>query len=217
MSHGDGNGGGSDSRLPRLVDDRSRPGFRELFGRLARESSSLDVALTRIRLTTLDLSERELASVERIRLLLAEVSAVSLDSEAYAVLHRGSMAVNLRRLTGLLSLGVIEIRSAPLGGWAPDFTIFADATGPRAALVGPHRFERGQLHDAPVLASLHGGADAARLAGRFAEMWARAHDIRPAVAGILARAGRRAPSADPATISAPSPGEDSVDTRGRRG
>jgi hypothetical protein len=212
MTDSEGEGCDIESILPRLVDDRSRPGFRELFGRLARRASSLDVALTRIRLSTLDLSERELASVQRIRLLLAEVSAVSLDAEAYAVLHRGPMATNLRRLTELLHAGVIELRSAPLGGWAPDFTLFADRAGPCAALVGPHRFERGQMHDAPVLASLHGRKEAARLAGRFAEMWARAHDIRPAVAGILSRADRRAASATAATISARAPRARSVDT-----
>src|SRR3954469_9792312 len=89
---------------PRLLDERSRPGFRETFGRLARRASGLDVALTHLRLSPLDLSERELAHVRRIRLVLSEVSAASLDAEAHAVLHRGMMAANLRRLAALLHL-----------------------------------------------------------------------------------------------------------------
>src|SRR5688572_5819805 len=54
---------------PRLIDERSHPGFRELFGRLARRAIGVDVALTHLRLSTIDLSERELANVERLRLL----------------------------------------------------------------------------------------------------------------------------------------------------
>jgi hypothetical protein len=186
---------------PRLLDERSRPGFRELFGRLARRASALDVALTHLRLSTLDLSERELASVQCIRLLLAEVSAVSLDAEAHALLHRAPTAANLRRLATLLTVGRIDVRSAPLGGWAPDFSIFVGDHGPAAALIGPHRFDRGGAHVGPVLASLHGAEAAARLAARFAELWARGHDIRPAISGILARAERRSPNPNPTTIS----------------
>jgi hypothetical protein len=202
---------------PRLIDERSRPGFRELFGRLARRATALDVALTHLRLSTLDLSERELASVRRIRLLLAEVSAVSLDAEAHALLHRAPTAANLRRLSAQLALGTIEVRSAPLGGWAPDFSIFRTDQGPCAALIGPHRFDRGPGHEGPVLASLHGGADAARLALRFADIWGRGHDIRPAIAGILARAERRSPTPTATTTSSRTPARDSVDTPRTRG
>lgn len=191
----------SPTLAPVLVDDRSRPGFRELFGRLARRSSGLDVALTHIRLSTLDLSEREIGHVGRIRLLLAEVSAASLDAEAHAILNRGPMAANLRRLATLLSLGRIEVRSAPLGGWAPDFSVFTNESGPFAVLVGPHRFDRGLVHGGPVLASLHEGEGAARISVRFGEIWSRGHDIRPAIAGILGRAEQRATRLDPTTIS----------------
>jgi hypothetical protein len=209
-------GAGSDL-APRLLDDRSRPGFRELFGRLARRATGIDVALTHLRLSTLDLSERELRHVERIRLLLAEVSAVSLDAEAHAMLHRGPMAANLRRLATLLSLARIEVRSAPLGGWAPDFSVFRNQEGPCAVLIGPHRFDRGMLHEGPVLASLHGAEEAVRVATRFAEIWSRGHDIRPAIAGILGRAEQRAPTPNPTTISRRARARDSVDTPHPRG
>jgi len=197
---------------PRLLDERSRPGFRELFGRLARRASGLDVALTHLRLSTLDLSERELAHVRRIRLVLSEVSAASLDAEAHAVLHRGLMAANLRRLAALLHLGTIEVRSAPLGGWSPDFTVFRRDDGPFAVLVGPHRFERGWSQEGPVLASLHGPEEALRAGGRFVEVWSRAHDIRPAISRILARAEQRLPTPTGTTTSISDPRADSVDT-----
>ena len=217
-----GSGGGSGSvpsageaaspRRSLLIDDRSRPGFRELFGRLARRSSAIDVALTHLRLSTLDLTEREIGHVQRIRLLLAEVSAVSLDAEAHALLHRGSMATSLRRLTALLSLGRIEVRSAPLGGWSPDFSVFRNDDGPFAVLVGPHRFDRGLIHEGPVLASLHEDESVAPVGNRFVEIWARAHDIRAAIAGILGRAERRSTNANATTISEDEPDGDSVDT-----
>ena len=207
--------GSTDEIGARLLDERSRPGFRELFGRMARRSTRLDVALTHLRLATLDLSEAELARIVRIRLVLSEVSAAALDAEAHAVLHRGAMAANLRRLAALLHLGTIEVRSAPLGGWSPDFSVFRREDGPFAVLIGAHRFERGSLHDGPVFASLHGGDAALRAGGRFIEIWSRAHDIRPALAGILARAERSAPSANATSISAGRSAAESVDTPGR--
>ena len=156
-----------------------------------RRATGFDVALTHIRLSTLDFSEAELGQVRRARLLLAQVSASALEAEAYAVLHRTSEADNLRRLVGLLDVGRIEVRSSPLGGWSPDFTIFDDETGPFAILIGPHRFDRGALYDGPEWASLH-GRDAATLAAlRFREIWDRAHDISPAILGLMARADRR--------------------------
>ena len=182
--------------LPWLLDDRGRPDFREAYGMLAQRSSGLDVALTRIRLSTLDLSEAELGRMSRIRLLLSEVSAAALDAEAHAVLHRASMASNLRRLLMLLHLGRIDVRSAPLGGWAPDFSIFWDDARPFALLVGPHRFDRGAAHQGPVLASVHGSRAAVRAASCFRELWSSAHDIRHAIASILVRAEGRAPAPD---------------------
>ena len=68
--------------------------------------------------------------------------------------------------------------------------MFDDQGGPFAVLIGPHRFDRGALYDGRELASLHGREAAARVALRFAEIWERAHDISPAVLGLLARADR---------------------------
>jgi hypothetical protein len=180
--------------LPTLLDERSQPDFRETYGALVSRSSRLDVALTHLRLSTLDLTEEEIGQLTRVRLLLAQVSAVALDAEAHAVLHRSDRAENLRRLAALLQSGRIEVRSAPLAAWSPDFSVFCEDEGPFAVIVGPHRFERGGL-GGPALASLHGPDGAARTLARFEELWAGAHDISPAVGGILVRAERGA--ADP--------------------
>ena len=144
----------------------------------------------------LDLSETEIGRIDGMRLLLAQVSAVALDAEAHALLHRPDRAENLRRLAGLVRAGRIEVRSAPLAAWAPDFTVFATGAGPFAVVVGPHRFDRGDL-SRPTLASVHGREEATRTQRRFDEIWALGYDIRPAVTGILTRAEQDAPGTPP--------------------
>jgi hypothetical protein len=182
--------------MPHLIDERSRPGFRETYGTLVSRAVHLDVALTHLRLATLDLTDAEVGRIARVRLLLAQVSAVALDAEAHAVLHRSDRAENLRRLAALLRAGRVEVRSAPLAAWAPDFSVFGAEDGPFALVVGSHRFEA-EGFGGPTLASVHGAGDA-RLAGeRFEELWAAAHDIGSAIAGILARAERGVRAIDP--------------------
>jgi hypothetical protein len=176
--------------LPGLLDERSSPDFRRVFGWLCGRSVEVDVALTRIRLSTLDLDAAEVARLRRLRLLLAEVNAVTLDVEAHALLLDESRGATLRHLGSLLTKGIIEIRAAPLAGWSPDFTVFSSEEGPEAVLLGYHWFQRPFPHRGPALASLHGPAEARRVRTRFDETWARAHDISPAVRGILERPGR---------------------------
>ena len=92
----------------------------------------------------------------------------------------------------MLEGGRLEVRSAPLGGWSPDFTVFVEEEGPCAVLTGFHAFERPYPHRGPALASLHGG-DAARMAALSPqELWDAAHDVGPALWSILARADKRA-------------------------
>jgi hypothetical protein len=175
-------------RLPRLLDERGSPDFREVFGRLARRSRSLEVAVTRVRLTTLDLGVGDLAGLERIRLLMAEVRAPLLDAEAHAALRDPVRAVTLRHLIEELRRGRVEIRTAPLGGWSPDFTVFHGPDGPRAGLVGPHWLERPYPHRGPAWATVLDPPEARRAAERFRDLWSAAYDVSPALAGMLDRA-----------------------------
>jgi hypothetical protein len=177
-------------QLPLLLDERARPDFRDVYGWLLARSTRLDVALTRIRLSTLDLGRGELDGVRSIRLLLAEVNAVQLDAEAHGVMLREEKREVLHTLSARLSRGIIEVRSAPLGGWSPDFSVFHDLHGPAAVLVGSHWFERPFPHRGPAFAALHGPEAAADAGSRFDEAWERAHDIGLAVLGILERAER---------------------------
>jgi hypothetical protein len=171
-----------------LLDERRRPDFRDVFGALTRRSHTVLAAVTRVRLTTVDLTSDEVAGLRHFRVLLSEMSAIHLEAEAHALGHHRRRAPNLRLLSGLLESGRLEVRSAPLGGWSPDFSVFCDPAGPQWVLTGFHVFERPYPHRGPALASLHGPV-AARMAGdRHEELWARAHDVGPTLWTLLSRA-----------------------------
>jgi len=173
-----------------LFDERGRPDFRDVFGVLAQGSSEISSAVTRVRLTTVDLRPDEVAGLRRFRVLLCELSAVRLEGEAHALLHQRRRTPSLRLLATLLEEGRLEVRAAPLGGWSPDFTVFSGPSGPSAVLAGFHAFERPYPHRGPAFGSLH-GADAARLAIlRHEELWAEAHDVGPTLWTLLTRAER---------------------------
>lgn len=177
--------------LPHLLDERSAPDFRAVYGALAARSSAIDGALSRIRVSGLDLRPEEIRSVTRIRLVLAEVNSLTLRNEAEAVLSRADRARSLVHLLALLESERIQVRSAPLAGWAPDFTAFHRKGLPWRGLMGPHWFVRPYPHRGPALASVHGPGGARLLARRFDELWTQAHDIGPALLGLLSRARDR--------------------------
>lgn len=178
-----------------LLDERRRPDFRDVFGALARRSTEIAVAITRVRLTTVDLGPAELGGLRSFRVLVAEVSALQLDAEATGLLQLPRRAPNVRLLTAMLEEGRLEVRSAPLGGWSPDFTVFSGAVGAMAVLSGSHWFERPYPYRGPALASLHGPDAASRAHARYQELWDAAHDVGPALWSILARADTRARAA----------------------
>lgn len=180
------------SGLPRLMDERSDPNFRAVYGLLARRSGALDAAVSRIRLSGMDLRPEELRKLGRIRVLLTEVNAITLRSEAEASLADPDKEGNLTNLLTMMESGVIEVRSAPLAGWAPDFSVFRRNGHPWMVLVGLHWFARPYPHGGPALASLHGAEAASRTARRFEGLWRGAHDIGPAILHILQEARVRA-------------------------
>jgi hypothetical protein len=191
-----------------LLDERSRPDFRDVFGALAANATDIAVAVTRVRLSTVDLGERELGRIEHFRVLVAEMSALRLDAEARALQDDARRAPHAEKLRTLLESGTLEVRSSPLAGWSPDFTVFAGPGGPTALLVGFHAFERPYPHRGPAFAAVHGPAAARLAARRHEEIWERAHDVGPAVWSILSKArskGRIGGSA-PARSATPSGG-----------
>jgi len=171
-----------------LFDERGRPDFRDVFGALARGAVDIATAVRGVRLSTVDLTRDELAQVEHFRVLVAEINALRLDAEARSLQLDPRRAPNAQLLTELLESGRMEVRSSPLAGWMPDFTVFSGIEGPTAVLTGLHRFERPYPHRGPAFAAVHEG-DAARLgARRHLEIWERAHDVGPAIWNILSKA-----------------------------
>ena len=174
-----------------LFDERGRPDFRDVFGTLARTALEIATAVTRVRLSTVDLTRAEVSQLRSFRVLVTEMNALRLDAEARGLQADPRRAPNAELLRELLESGRLEIRSSPLAGWSPDFSVFYSEAGPSTVLTGTHWFERPYPHRGPAFGAVHAG-DAARLAAkRHRDVWERAHDVGPAVWSILSKARRR--------------------------
>jgi hypothetical protein len=182
---------GIHSSQPTLVDERSPTPFRNLFGELLRRSTHMDSAMLRVRLSGVDLSEGEVGSLQRLRLLVAEVNAQTLEEEAFALLMDPDKRQNLTRVLGLLQSGQMELRSAPLAGWSPDFSVFSGRDGPLGVIIGLHWAQRPFPHRGPAWAAAFGPQEARRAGARFQEVWEEAHEIGPAIRRLLERATSR--------------------------
>lgn len=197
--------------IPGLFHERDGAGFRLRFRHELMRSLQVDIAVTRLRLSTIDLSEEELLGLTGIRLLLAELRAVELDAEAHALMARPRARAGLRRLESLLERDRVRIRVAPLAGWSPDFSVFQDRRGPRSVLLGFHAFELPHPFPGPALGCHFGRREARSAQARFEEIWARGHDVVPAVHSVFQRARRWVGQAD--SLPEDSPGSRSpVDT-----
>lgn len=152
---------------------------------MSARADTLDVAISRIRLPGLDLGLPEMGHLDRIRLLLRDVRAERLQAEAEAVsLRRGGNRA-LEFFAALLDRRILEVRTAPLGGWSPDFTVFRSAGDPFAAILGIHWLRRPASVQGPVFASLHGREGAVRCGVRFETLWTGSHDVSAALRGFL--------------------------------
>jgi hypothetical protein len=172
---------------PLLLDERSLPSFRTTFGALLSRSATVETAIRQIRLGAVDLSAGELNRLTRLRVLVAEVNAQTVEGEAYAMAVDPSKRKNLNRVLSLLRAGVLEIRSAPLGGWSPDFSVFSNRDGPQDLLLGLHWFHRPFPLRGPAWAIQLGPDEATAARSRFLEIWSSAHDIAPAIRRLVER------------------------------
>ncbi|MBI4540954.1 MAG: DEAD/DEAH box helicase [Gemmatimonadetes bacterium] len=189
-AHRERQGGG---RAPTLVDDRSSPDFRAVFGELAARSRAIEVAIRRIRLSAVELRPGEMAGVRALRLLVGPLDTESLGAEARAVAADARKRANLLLILEMLDAEILDVRASALLSWAPDFSVFHGTRGARHLLVGPHLFQRPAEPGSLALASLHGADAARRAAARFAELWADGRDVRPVALEILERAAGRPP------------------------
>ncbi len=189
-----------------LLDEEYRPDFRTVYGRLAREAHQIDVAIRKIRLSGVSLGREELGAPSRIRVILAEIDILTMASEAESLAARPNGRWRLKLIIEMLETGTLDVRSAPLGGWAPDFSVFSGGELPWSTLVGPHWFERPYPHRGPALASVHHGEGARRLARRFHHLWEDAHDVRTPLVETLQDGLHRVPiPPDPSPLDSGSP------------
>ncbi|MBW3553862.1 MAG: hypothetical protein KY466_10135 [Gemmatimonadetes bacterium] len=156
--------------------------------------------MARIRLAALDLSAREVGGVERCRVLLGHLDAGTLADMAEAV--PVSARARLEVLASWAGSGRLEVRSAGIAGWTPDFSVFRGP--PDTALLGAHYFGSSHPSVGPSFtATLDDPASIGLMAARFDELWGPGHDVLPAIRDVLERAhglaleaGRRGGDAD---------------------
>ena len=173
-----------------LIHDRSRRSLRTVYRDLARKARHIDAAVDRIRLSCIDLAYDELASVEKLRVLVTEINAATLKLEAEVILADPQRSHNLRVVMRLLAEERLRVRCAPLLDWAPNFSVFVDPPGRCAVLVGAHWFQIPYPSRGPALAVVHEGGQGDGVRARFQEMWDLAHDIGPALHGVFEAAER---------------------------
>lgn len=181
------------TRRPALLDERSDRPLRRVIGDLLMRCDTADIAIARIRLAALDLTREEVRGPSRARVLLGHLDAATLlDAPATAASRPSTEPPSLDALREWLESGRLEVRSAGIGAWAPDFSIYTDRTGEGAALVGAHYFGAPHLTVGPSFTVLsHEPDDRVLLAGRFEELWRRGHDVAPAIMHVIERAVAR--------------------------
>jgi len=181
----------SEHVTPTLLDERSPQPFRWAFGRFLRQSTRLDTAMHRIRLSGVDLSADEVRQLTLIRVLVADINARTLEEEAFGLLRDPEKQANLNRILTLLREGRMRLRSAPLGGWSPDFSTFSGPDGPVGLILGLHWIQKPFPHRGPAWAATFGPREAEVARRRFEELWVDGHDIGPAIQKLLERAMAR--------------------------
>ena len=182
--------------LWRLVDETVEPTLRESLGQKLQAAERADFAVARIRLAALDLTEAEVAAPIQWRVLLGQLDAAMLLETA-----DGFARPALDRLMALARSGRLQVRSAGLGAWVPDFAVVGGASG-MAAAVGAIYFGRPALVSGPSLTVWTEDPEAVRrVRQRFEGLWELSHDVLPAIVDVLERVRRSTSAAAPGRAS----------------
>lgn len=164
-----------------LLDECSEPPLRSLIGKLLAGAETVDLAVARIRLASLDLTEREIAGPRRCRVLIGHLDASTLLDAGAA---RQEAVARLARWT---RSGRLQVRSAGISRWTPDFSTYSTPDD-RRCLLGAHYFGNPQLTVGPSFTVVTDDPDVhAALGLRFDQLWDRSHDVLPAIAQVLDR------------------------------
>jgi hypothetical protein len=177
-----------------LLDEQSEPGLRSVIGSLLAASDAAHIAVSRVRLGVVDLGASEMAGVRECRILLGRLDVEELT--AIAQPHR-SRSGHMDELEQFLSSPRVAVRSAGMGGWLPDFSIYDGVPlGQRGTgsvcLMGAHWFREPPIAAGPSFSCLLTDSRAvARARRRFDALWDEAHDVRAAVLAAVVAYGKR--------------------------
>jgi hypothetical protein len=175
-----------------VIDQESNPDPRRILGRLLRRSECFDLAIGRVRLASIDFSVQDLHRVERCRVLVGGFDNHALLGAVGAAAAVPAHARNLTCLKEIIATGRLQLRSAGLWRWDPDFCL-ASGAGLRhwfqagsAALVGCMGLSGPVACTMPRLACLVAGARSTDLLrNHFDRLWTVGHDILDVVAAAL--------------------------------
>lgn len=184
-----------------LIDEEGAPTPRQLIGQLLGSATHAEIAVSHVRLGAIDLGAAETQNVQHCRVLLDRLDAgslASLDWSAAAAVAAAAIDDAVRRaahsaaaLLRFITSDRVELRSAGVSSWRPDFSIYrglsASPSAPRAVcLVGAHYF--GQPPAMPAFTCVCDDAAAVALAlRRFEQLWERSHDVGDAVVAAVTR------------------------------
>ena len=167
-----------------FFDGRGSPSLRTYLGRTLAESTSASFAIRRIRLARLDLLPEELRGVNRCRVLLGR-----LDADTLADTGASPASARTAALLDMAASGRLEVRSAGLLAWDPDFSLFGGSSPESDVLIfGCHQFVPQQPVEGLAMACAFRHPEVIRAATvHFEELWERGHDALEAVTDALCR------------------------------
>lgn len=167
-----------------LIDD---PGaVRRTVRRLLARSARADLAIRRLRLAALRFDGGDLDRV-RVRLLVGRLDVDTVAGAPGAAVFEDRRKAELERLREVVRAGRVQVRTAGMMRWDPDFSVFRQArSGGGLVLVGSHRFDvpdPGPVR--PLCAGLLGARRVAVARERFEGLWAGGYDVGPVVEDLL--------------------------------
>lgn len=189
-----------------LIDEKGAPTPRQLIGQLLGSATHAEIAVSHVRLGAIDLGAAETQNVQHCRVLLDRLDAgslASLDWSAAAAAAAGpasaaaiddavrKAAHSAAALLRFITSDRVELRSAGVSSWRPDFSIYRGLSAlpsapPAVCLVGAHYF--GQPPAMPAFTCVCDDAAAVALAlRRFDQLWERSHDVGNAVVAAVTR------------------------------
>jgi hypothetical protein len=113
-----------------LLHEGGAPSVREVIGGLLGAATHADLAVSHVRLDAVELRSDETTRLTRCRFLLQR-----LDASAVTDFGAGAGNDRLRALFDFVASGRVEVRSAGLAAWLPDFSVFRGLTGTRSGML----------------------------------------------------------------------------------